>query len=160
MDSVDTLASKKPTAATPYRWHELKFEINTLVSIIQAENHIQRYKMNFEKCRLETFLNWPIPYISVQELAKSGFYYLGLGDKVKCNFCDLEVHKWAAGDIPKNEHKKWSPHCPLMLGKSIVNKIMKTSETENMLFPEANLLNSPIKTTKFAFGWDVVDHIG
>ena len=51
---------------------------------------VDLYKTHFEYYRLDTFSygNWPnYSYINTQELAKSGFYYLGTLDHVKCAFC-------------------------------------------------------------------------
>ncbi len=35
-----------------------------------------RDKMRYEKFRIESFRNWPIPYIDCRELAAQGFYYV------------------------------------------------------------------------------------
>ena len=74
---------------------------------------IKKLKMNFEFNRIESFYNWPIPYISIDGLAKSGLYYIGHGDRVKCNFCGIQLFEWKYGDVPSIEHKKWAPYCPL-----------------------------------------------
>ena len=98
---------------------------NDILSIIEAEKEITKYKMNFEKCRLESFRNWPISYICVKDLATAGFYYSSRGDRVKCNFCNIEVYEWSCTDSPWLEHQKWSPNCPLITNKITENKSIK-----------------------------------
>ena len=48
-----------------------------------------------------------------RDLAKDGFYYLGPGDKVRCEFCNLEVYEWDDGDQVHEEHKRFNSKCPL-----------------------------------------------
>jgi hypothetical protein len=73
-----------------------------------------KYKMNYEKFRIESFKGWPIPWINVREMAASGFYYVGEDDKVKCNFCNIKLCSWQAEDTPAVQHEKWAPYCPLI----------------------------------------------
>lgn len=67
-----------------------------------------------EVSRLESFLNWSIPFISKIELARFGFYYVGPGDMVKCFFCRVEIGLWEPNDNVLSEHLRWSPYCPLL----------------------------------------------
>ena len=88
-----------------------------LKSVEKASEKIIKYKMNFEKYRIESFINWPISYISPKALAKNGFYYLGIGDQIKCNFCDIKLHQWKAEDTVEGEHRKHSPYCQILTNK-------------------------------------------
>ncbi|KAE8750037.1 inhibitor of apoptosis 2, partial [Frankliniella occidentalis] len=75
-----------------------------------------------EAFRLETFENWPIPEIvTPSQLAKSGFSYLGIGDKVKCAFCSGVVGFWEAGDDPEKEHRRHFPSCPFLYNIPVGN---------------------------------------
>ena len=85
--------------------------------ILTAIDDLNVLKMNYEKHRIESFYNWPVPYINSVELAKSGFYYTNRDDRVKCNFCKLEIYKWSANDVPILEHLKWSPFCKYLLNR-------------------------------------------
>lgn len=80
-------------------------------SVIKANKKARKLKMNFEKYRLESFINWPLTYISPIAMANNGFFYLGLGDRVQCNFCNVELCDWTAEDIPTVEHQKHAPYC-------------------------------------------------
>ena len=100
-------------------------------SILKAENEIKKLKMNFEEKRIESFRNWSIPYISVFELAKNGFYYTGKSDRVRCNFCDFELYEWKAQDKPVIEHSKWVPNCSFITKKEEMNFPLETSCEES-----------------------------
>ncbi|CAB3376649.1 Hypothetical predicted protein [Cloeon dipterum] len=55
-------------------------------------------------------------------LARSGFYFTGEEDKVRCVFCMLEVRGWEQGDTPHGEHLRWNPDCPFLRdSRSVVN---------------------------------------
>ncbi|CAB3387117.1 Hypothetical predicted protein [Cloeon dipterum] len=55
------------------------------------------------------------PDLNIYELAKSGFYYFGKEDKVRCDFCNLGLHQWKEQEKPDEEHLRWNPKCPFML---------------------------------------------
>ena len=63
----------------------------------------------YEKDRLHTFLDWPIPHIINENiLAENGFYYLKRKDYCACAFCNKIVGDWRVGD---DVAKKHSPRC-------------------------------------------------
>ena len=64
-----------------------------------------------ENERLKTFKNWPIEFITPDQLAKSGFIFSGEEDMVTCPFCTFECSEWEEGDNPFNEHRDGSPGC-------------------------------------------------
>ncbi|CAB3386804.1 Hypothetical predicted protein [Cloeon dipterum] len=64
-------------------------------------------------------------------LAKSGFYYTGDGDNVRCAFCNLEVRGWEEGDTPDGEHRRWNQNCPFLQSqKSVFNIPIGSEQTE------------------------------
>lgn len=71
-----------------------------------------------ESERLRTFSScyWPYEtnFISVEEIAKSGFYFADTSDETTCAFCGLQLHKWQIGDKPILNHFKYKPYCPLL----------------------------------------------
>lgn len=71
-----------------------------------------------ESERLKTFssIEWPHSrdIISVKNLAKSGLFYTGVMDYVKCVFCGLVLHKWMPNDNPVLDHVKYKPTCPFI----------------------------------------------
>lgn len=71
--------------------------------------------LNNEENRLTTFnSNWPHAYISPRILAKTGFFYIGPFDQVKCHFCKIKISSWEMGDNEITEHERWSMNCPLL----------------------------------------------
>lgn len=75
-----------------------------------------------EKARLETFKNWPVPFISPLMLARAGFFYFNDSDRVKCAYCDGVIEKWEPGDNPFEEHHRFFPTC---------SRVQLTTNAEN-----------------------------
>ncbi|XP_065340489.1 baculoviral IAP repeat-containing protein 7-B-like [Cloeon dipterum] len=84
-------------------------------------NSVLNYK--FEAHRLYSLLkkvDWE--HVEPFGLAKSGFYYTGEGDNVRCTFCNVEIRGWEEGDTPDGEHTRWSPKCPFLCNdRSLIN---------------------------------------
>jgi hypothetical protein len=78
--------------------------------------------LTYERHRLETYRTWPmgIP-VTAKELAKHGFYYTQIGDRVQCVFCKGVLKYWEVGDKPHIEHKNKFPRCPFILGTNVGN---------------------------------------
>lgn len=65
--------------------------------------------------RLNSFnSNWKMKYITPQQMAGAGFYYVGPRDRVKCLFCSIELDHWEPTDDPMSEHKRVSPLCAFL----------------------------------------------
>lgn len=65
--------------------------------------------------RLRTFFltnEWKLQFITPEEMAEAGLYYLGKQDRVRCMFCSKEFDYWQRGDEPLVEHRRKSPQCP------------------------------------------------
>jgi len=65
--------------------------------------------------RLTTFKDlWPryLPGPSIEDLARSGFVYLGTGDRVKCFCCGIICKDWEPADCAYDEHYRWASRCP------------------------------------------------
>lgn len=77
----------------------------------------QKTLMLIESERLATFsLKWPhfFTRASVEEMAKCGLYFTGIGDIVKCAFCDVMLDKWIFGESAIKKHFETSPDCPFL----------------------------------------------
>lgn len=62
--------------------------------------------------RLRTFSEeWKLDFITPNQMAKAGLYYVGKEDRVRCIFCSKEFDYWQRGDDPLVEHKRKSPQC-------------------------------------------------
>ena len=60
--------------------------------------------------RIATFRNWPY-HVDYQpaDFADAGFFYLGVGDRVKCFYCNGGLQYWNNDQEPWSEHAKWFP---------------------------------------------------
>ncbi|CAG0891246.1 unnamed protein product [Darwinula stevensoni] len=81
-----------------------------------------RKKMLCHAGRLWSFEFFPKRYIvSTDEMARWGLYYTGIRDETACIFCRLIIHNWEYGDNPYEEHRRFSPNCPLIRGRNIMD---------------------------------------
>lgn len=64
------------------------------------------------KNRKATFHDgWGVNFLKPKIMARCGFYFLGVGDIVKCAFCNVELEDWKPTDSPVIQHEKVSPDC-------------------------------------------------
>ncbi|XP_021948642.1 baculoviral IAP repeat-containing protein 7 isoform X2 [Folsomia candida] len=77
-----------------------------------------------ERGRLDTFSLppvWPVTFITPEDCAKAGFFYLQDGDKVQCAFCRGVAGEWEEGDNPSAEHRRHFPRCPFVCNLPVGN---------------------------------------
>ncbi|XP_053416121.1 baculoviral IAP repeat-containing protein 2 [Nycticebus coucang] len=90
-----------------------KMEDSPILSNWTNDNK-QRMKYDFscELYRMSTYSTFPagVP-VSERSLARAGFYYTGVNDKVKCFCCGLMLDNWKQGDNPIEKHKQLYPSC-------------------------------------------------
>ena len=77
--------------------------------------------LRYEKERLETFIEWPVPWLNPDDLSADGFYYLRTSDHCACVYCRGVVGGWEPGDTPRGEHQRHFPHCPFIRGQPVGN---------------------------------------
>jgi len=82
-----------------------------------------------ERNRLMTFRQWPTSANARPEaLAEAGFYYMEVGDIVRCVFCRGSLKNWEVSDDPRTEHKKFYPGCPFLLHENVGNVPLRNIE--------------------------------
>ncbi|KAE9528494.1 hypothetical protein AGLY_012065 [Aphis glycines] len=86
-----------------------------------SESTIPICDMKIYENRLKTYNKWPLKFITPDKLAKAGFYYTGIKDKVKCLYCSIDLEYWGKNDDPYIEHKLLSPHCQYFKEKQDFN---------------------------------------
>ncbi|XP_023296097.1 death-associated inhibitor of apoptosis 1 [Lucilia cuprina] len=104
--------------------------------------------------RLKTFNTWPVVWLDKKELAMSGMFYMGEGDKTKCYFCEVEIGRWEPEDQPVPEHLRWSPNCPLLRRRTTNNVPINCEALERLLPPPSYDicgLNDQIEIRRNAF---------
>ncbi|KAK6177293.1 hypothetical protein SNE40_015420 [Patella caerulea] len=96
----------------------------------QATRHNVYTDYTKEHNRLNSFTNWSSRNQTPQELARAGFYYTGIGDRVQCFACKGIVKFWQVDDDPWIEHAKFFPNCPylkLCMGEGLTDAIHEES---------------------------------
>lgn len=80
-------------------------------------------RFKHESYRLHTFQDFPRSNIvSPVELARDGFLYMGVGDRVGCVYCLRSLNNWQPDADPRVEHESMNPHsCPFVLGYDVGN---------------------------------------
>ncbi|KAH9494786.1 hypothetical protein Btru_020610 [Bulinus truncatus] len=87
--------------------------------------------------RLATFESWPKEkHLTAQELSEAGFLYTGVSDRVRCFWCNVELHEWEAGDSPWVEHARFSPECQYVIkemGQFLIEKSKELSSNQDRI---------------------------
>src|SRR6218665_2647096 len=79
-------------------------------------------QLRHETVRLGTFDDWPpTAHPSPFVLAREGFFYTGVEDRVQCAFCRGCLKRWQPADYPSQEHSKHYPSCPFIRGLDVGN---------------------------------------
>uniref|UniRef100_A0A250Y3H0 RING-type E3 ubiquitin transferase n=1 Tax=Castor canadensis TaxID=51338 RepID=A0A250Y3H0_CASCN len=103
-------------------------EDSTILSNWTADNKQKmKYDLSCELYRMSTYSTFPsgVP-VSERSLARAGFYYTGVNDKVKCFCCGLMLDNWKQGDSPIEKHKKLYPSCSFVQSLNSVNNVETT----------------------------------
>ncbi|NWS16764.1 BIR protein, partial [Pachyramphus minor] len=89
-----------------------------------------KYDLSCELYRMSTFSTFPINMpVSERSLARAGFYYTGVQDKVKCFSCGLTVDNWQPGDNAMEKHKQLYPGCSFVQSMLSVNNLGLSSRS-------------------------------
>lgn len=85
---------------------------NTSMDTCQQDLYLQYYAFD---TRLSSYQRWPKQIIPDKfSLAKSGFFYTGQSDTVKCFCCGVQISNWESSDNSFQEHYKHSPKCDFL----------------------------------------------
>ncbi|XP_069325122.1 baculoviral IAP repeat-containing protein 3 [Eulemur rufifrons] len=101
-----------------------------LSNLMKSANMFElKYDFSCELYRMSTYSTFPagVP-VSERSLARAGFYYTGVNDKVKCFCCGLMLDNWKQGDNPIEKHKKLYPSCSFVQNLNSVNNLEATSQ--------------------------------
>lgn len=82
--------------------------------LTQAMNNEELRLVTFRSAFSDDFVYPTIRGISVYSMATHGFYYTGRQDRIRCNFCEVELYNFQPYDDVATEHIKYSPNCPLI----------------------------------------------
>ncbi|NWT59732.1 BIR protein, partial [Erythrocercus mccallii] len=89
-----------------------------------------KYDLSCELYRMSTFSTFPMNApVSERSLARAGFYYTGVQDKVKCFSCGLTLDNWQPGDNAMEKHKQLYPSCSFVQRMLSVNNLGLSSRS-------------------------------
>ncbi|TDG50392.1 hypothetical protein AWZ03_003297 [Drosophila navojoa] len=81
-----------------------------------------------ESARLRSFEDWPRNMKQKpQQLAEAGFFYTGVGDRVRCFSCGGGLKDWDDNDEPWEQHALWLGQCrflKLIKGQLFIDSVM------------------------------------
>ncbi|XP_012585345.1 PREDICTED: baculoviral IAP repeat-containing protein 2 isoform X1 [Condylura cristata] len=110
-------------------------EDSTLLSNWTNDNKQKmKYDFSCELYRMSTYSAFPagVP-VSERSLARAGFYYTGVIDKVKCFCCGLMLDNWKQGDNPIEKHKQLYPSCSFIQNLLSVTNLDFTSKNNSLV---------------------------
>ncbi|XP_058798849.1 baculoviral IAP repeat-containing protein 2-like [Phymastichus coffea] len=111
-NTVEILLDQRVNQLTQLLRQTLAFRIPTPPQ--SDENEVDnggRTDYRFEELRLQSYQNWPSPYVQPSDLAAAGFYYTGKNDSVRCFECHIEFSRWEEGEDPMTLHQRWNGRC-------------------------------------------------
>ncbi|XP_008048328.1 baculoviral IAP repeat-containing protein 3 [Carlito syrichta] len=115
-----------------------------LSNLMKSANMFElKYDLSCELYRMSTYSTFPagVP-ISERGLARAGFYYTGVNDKVKCFCCGLMLDNWKHGDNPVEKHKKLYPSCSFVQTLKSVNTL--DAPTSQPVSPSSVTSSTPL----------------
>ena len=108
-------------------------------------------QLKVERTRLDTYFDWPeTAPIQPPDLARTGLFYTGSHDRVRCVYCGGVLHHWTKDDIPASEHHRHFPECPFIRGLDVGNVPLdneKISANEELHTTHKTVDALPLKNT-------------
>lgn len=89
-------------------------------TINQEKHESDRPKITFaetdkvREIRRRTLSNWLHAYPSQDMMAKGGWFYCNVSDRVICIYCNTICHQWTQNDDPSEVHQRLAPRCPFV----------------------------------------------
>jgi baculoviral IAP repeat-containing protein 7/8 len=108
-----------------------------------ASKLIPASRFKSEQARLDSFKDFNYR-VSKEDLAATGFFYIGVDDKVQCAFCCVVLGDFVDGDVPSQEHSKYASRCPFICGLPVGNIPKLVDENSEDVDEHAILLQNKI----------------
>ena len=110
--------------------HVERKEPETRHSGATAQRGDEKYKSEAERLRSFEDRRWPddVP-VPAAELARAGWFFTGVTDRVRCPWCGGVVYNWTRDDTALGEHRRHFPHCSF-----VKNKLKETFERPQLRF--------------------------
>ncbi|XP_059912565.1 baculoviral IAP repeat-containing protein 2 isoform X2 [Gadus macrocephalus] len=88
-----------------------------------------QYDNSSELFRISTFARFPASGVTERSLARAGWYYTGVGNRVQCFRCNVTAEGWQAGDCPSEKHRQLSPSCPFIQSLPSTANLLSSSHS-------------------------------
>uniref|UniRef100_A0A8C5D922 Baculoviral IAP repeat-containing protein 2-like n=1 Tax=Gouania willdenowi TaxID=441366 RepID=A0A8C5D922_GOUWI len=83
----------------------------------------------FKLYRISTFARFPASVVTERSLARAGWFYTGVGDRVQCFRCNVTAEGWQAGDCPTEKHRQLSPSCSFVQSLPSTANLLSSSHS-------------------------------
>uniref|UniRef100_A0A3B5MJI8 Baculoviral IAP repeat containing 2 n=1 Tax=Xiphophorus couchianus TaxID=32473 RepID=A0A3B5MJI8_9TELE len=88
-----------------------------------------QYDNSSELYRISTFARFPASPVTERSLARAGWFYTGVGDRVQCFRCNVTAEGWQAGDCPTEKHRQLSPSCSFIQSLPSTTNLLSSSHS-------------------------------
>ncbi|KAK5887503.1 hypothetical protein CesoFtcFv8_016102 [Champsocephalus esox] len=88
-----------------------------------------QYDNSSELFRISTFARFPASGVTERSLARAGWFYTGVGDRVQCFRCNVTADGWQAGDCPSEKHRQLSPSCSFIQSLPSTANLLSSSHS-------------------------------
>uniref|UniRef100_A0A667YGB3 Baculoviral IAP repeat containing 2 n=1 Tax=Myripristis murdjan TaxID=586833 RepID=A0A667YGB3_9TELE len=88
-----------------------------------------QYDNSSELFRISTFARFPASGVTERSLARAGWFYTGVGDRVQCFRCNVTAEGWQAGDCPTEKHRQLSPSCSFIQSLPSTANLLSSSHS-------------------------------
>ncbi|KAG7217265.1 hypothetical protein INR49_027809 [Caranx melampygus] len=88
-----------------------------------------QYDNSSELFRISTFARFPASGVTERSLARAGWFYTGVGDRVQCFRCNVTAEGWQAGDCPTERHRQLSPSCSFIQSLPSTANLLSSSHS-------------------------------
>uniref|UniRef100_A0A8K9UGE1 RING-type E3 ubiquitin transferase n=1 Tax=Oncorhynchus mykiss TaxID=8022 RepID=A0A8K9UGE1_ONCMY len=105
-----------------------------------------QYDNSSELFRISTFARFPSLGVTERSLARAGWFYTGVGDRVQCFRCNVTAEGWQTGDCPTERHRQLSSSC------SFIQTLPSTANLLSSSHSAFSPLRIPAKTAATLHG--------
>ncbi|KAL0994988.1 hypothetical protein UPYG_G00130310 [Umbra pygmaea] len=88
-----------------------------------------QYDNSSELFRISTFAPFPSSAVTERSLARAGWFYTGVGDRVQCFRCNVTAEGWQTGDCPIDRHRQLSPCCSFIQSLPSTTNLLSSSHS-------------------------------
>lgn len=112
-----------------------------------------QYDNTSELFRISTFAKFPSTApVTERSLARAGFFYTGICDRVQCFRCNVTIDNWQTGECPAERHKQMSPNCAFIQSLPSTANLLSSSHSAFSPLRNATILQLNLPAVTSASG--------